>query len=527
MTRIFWVFLMLCTIQLSAQPEEVKLDSSLYENRGAVILEDDTLFFLYDQINGINARERASLVNLRLENLVHGRDLMIDSFSVENSETYSRVLYKGDLITNITTVDASWYGSTPAAMATTWASELRDKCQKVHSQLDIKSIITQILLALLVIIISAVVIRYVNRLFKFFALRIQRLKGRVLKGVNIRGYELLNQDRLVSIARIVVNFLRIIVLIIIFYLTLPVVLKIFPWTEPIADTLFGFILNPLKAMIMGIVAYIPNIFTILVIYFVIRYIIKAIFYLAEEVRTEKLKLTNFYPDWAIPTARVMSFILYAFMLVLIWPYLPGSDSAVFQGVSVFLGVLLTLGSSSAIGNIVAGLVITYMRPYQIGHRVRVGEVWGDVVEKNLLITRIRTIKNEVVTVPNSNILNNSSINYSSSSERSEGLILHTSVTIGYDVPWRLVHKMLIEAAQQTPQIEANPDPFVLQMALDDFYVKYQINAYTRAPEKQTRIYSDLHALIQDIFAKNKVEIMSPHYRAYREGPDTTPEANGS
>ena len=239
----------------------------------------------------------------------------------------------------------------------------------------------------------------------------------------------------------------------------------------------------------------------------------------------KLTLNNFYPDWAIPTARVINFLLYIFMLVLIWPYIPGSDSEIFKGVSVFLGLLISLGSSSAISNIIAGLVITYMRPYKIGDRVKIGENSGDVVEKNLLVTRVRTIKNEMITVPNSTVLNNSSINYSLSGKM-EGLIIHSTVTIGYDVPWRKVHEMLIEAASCTPFIEKNPKPFVLQTSLDDFYVSYQVNAYTKEPAKQAMIYSDLHALIQDIFARNDVEIMSPHYRAEREGPSTIPPKNG-
>lgn len=508
---------------LLAQPNEVVLDSALYKSRAAVVLDEDTLFFLYDQINGISARERASLVNMRLTNLVEAPGLSVDSFKVVNEETYSKILYRNSLIANITAVDAQWHGNVPSALAEEWAENLRQKCRELRSHLDLLGILKQVALALVVLLISGIIIRYVNRLFRYLATRLERLKGSFLTGIKIRGYELLDEKRLVSLLLMAVNIFRILFLIFIFYLTLPVVLKIFPWTEAIADTLFGFVLTPLKSMVRALVDYIPNLFAILVIFFVIRYIAKAIRYLADEVRTEKLKLTGFYPDWAIPTARIFIFILYAFMLVLIWPYLPGSDSAVFQGVSVFLGVLLTLGSSSAIGNVVAGLVITYMRPFQVGNRVRIGDVSGDVIEKNLLVTRVRTIKNEIITVPNSNILSNSSVNYSASSEKSEGLILHTSVTIGYGVPWRQVHAMLIEAAQKTPLVAGQPQPFVLQTALDDFYVRYQINAFTQSPEKQALIYSDLHAIIQDVFAKNGVEIMSPHYRANREGPDTTPK----
>ncbi|MGB0177546.1 MAG: mechanosensitive ion channel family protein, partial [Owenweeksia sp.] len=402
---------------------------------------------------------------------------------------------------------------------------LTNKCRMVVSGLDIKRLLIQIGLALVVIFLSGFIIRYVNRLFKFLAVRIQKLKGVYLKGITFRNYEFINEDRLTSIALIANNIVRILFLVFLFYLTLPIIFSIFPWTEGIANTLFAYILDPLKRFVTAIINYIPNLFTIAIIVFVVRYITRGIKFLAREIEDGKLTLNNFYPDWAVPTARIINFLLYAFMLVLIWPYIPGSDSEVFKGVSVFLGLLISLGSSSAISNIIAGLVITYMRPYKIGDRVKIGDNSGDVVEKNLLVTRMRTIKNEMITVPNSTVLNNSSTNYSLSGKL-EGLIIHSTVTIGYDVPWRKVHEMLIEAACCTPFVEENPKPFVLQTSLDDFYVSYQVNAYIKEPSKQAMIYSDLHALIQDIFARNDVEIMSPHYRAEREGPSTIPPKNG-
>ncbi|MBK6967285.1 MAG: mechanosensitive ion channel family protein [Bacteroidales bacterium] len=210
------------------------------------------------------------------------------------------------------------------------------------------------------------------------------------------------------------------------------------------------------------------------------------------------------------------------MMVLIFPYLPGSGSPAFQGISVFIGVLFSLGSSSAIANMVAGMVITYMRPFKIGDRVKIGEITGDVMEKNMLVTRIRTVKNEDVTVPNSTVLLNSTTNYSTNaSTGNSGLIIHTTVTIGYDAPWKEVHKTLIDAALLTDLILKNPQPFVLQTSLDDFYVSYQLNAYTKEANRQAMVYSDLHQNIQDCFNEAGIEIMSPHYRAQREGNMTT------
>lgn len=532
---VFCLFLLFTTgLQVLAQLDtplvqeaviSTRIDSSQYNHGIPITLAGDTLFFLYGELDGISVLERADLTNKRIDNLVHAEDFQADSFQVHDFVDYSRIIYKSQMVTNITYNDSYWNEKPVPQTARDYADILKRRCTEYRSGFDFKEIVKQILLALFIVIISALIIRYVNKLFKFFATRIELHKGVKLTGLKIGSYEFLDENRFVSFLLLINNILRILFLLFIFYLTLPVVLRIFPWTQGVADMLFGFILDPLRSILRAVVAYVPNLFSIVIIFIVIRYLAKGVSYLANEIRTEKLKISGFYPDWAVSTSRIINFVLYAFMMILIWPYLPGSGSPVFQGVSVFLGLLISLGSSSAISNIVSGLVITYMRPFKVGDRVKLGNVSGDVVEKNMLVTRIRTIKNEFITVPNSQILAGSSINYSTSSSESSGLIIHSTVTIGYDVPWRKVHQLLTEAACKTPLIEQTPVPFILQTSLDDFYISYQVNAYTLAPAKQAMIYSDLHALIQDVFAKNDVEIMSPHYRAERGAPSTIPPMN--
>ena len=271
---------------------------------------------------------------------------------------------------------------------------------------------------------------------------------------------------------------------------------------------------------MAVWRYLPNLFSILVIYFVMKYFIRFVKYIFHEIEADKLKLAGFHADWAMPTYSIVRILLYAFMFVLIFPYLPGSDSNIFKGVSVFIGILFSLGSSSAIANMVAGLVITYMRPFKIGDRIKIGDATGDVVEKTLLVTRIKTIKNEIITIPNSSILSSNTTNYTSEAE-GVGLIIHTTVTIGYDVPWKDMHQALIDAALRTDFVLDNPRPFVLQTSLEDFYVAYQINAYIHEASRQGGIYSQLHQNIQDVCNERGIEIMSPHYRAARDGNTTT------
>ena len=373
-------------------------------------------------------------------------------------------------------------------------------------------------LTLLELLIIYFLIKYVNKLFAWTRKWLINARGKVLKGIKFKGYEFLDTEAELKAALILNNILRWLVIAVVLYLALPLLFSIFPWTRGWAETLFGYVFNPLKSVVLAVFNFIPNLFTIAVIYFVTRYAIKFIEYMAGEVEKGSLVISGFYPDWARPTLSIVKVLMYAFMFVAIFPYLPGSNSDIFKGVSVFLGILVSLGSSSAISNMVAGLVITYMRPFKIGDRIKIGEITGTVLEKSMLVTRLRTIKNEEITIPNATVLSGHTVNYTTSAKEL-GLILHTGVTIGYDVPWQKVHDLLIKSAEAAEGVlkGENKKPFVLQTSLDDFYVAYQLNAYTDQPENMAAIYSNLHQQIQDKFAEAGVEIMSPHYGAIRDG----------
>ncbi len=522
---LLFIIIALSFYSLDAQDSNlVGIDSGLVDLRGSVKLEEDTLFFLYESSATISARERAGLANQRIRSIANLPKYDKRRLKLKDTLDGVFILYDSLYIIKITALDALGEGlEDKRLVAKNSVLKINGAIEKYRATKGFAGIIREIAISIAVLLIFIIVVFITNRLFRYLKWRLVKSSSKYLNGLRIKKYELLGKDRMHSLVIFVLNVFRILFLVVVFYITLPLILNLFPWTEGIAEMLIDFVLDPLKDMVRGIVDYIPSLFTIILIFLLVRFFVRGINHIAGDIKTEKLSLPGFYPDWAVPTARLLSVLLYAFMFVIIWPYLPGSDSPAFKGITVFLGLLVTLGSSSAIANIVSGMVITYMRPYQVGHRVRIGEVVGDVVEKNLLVTRIKTIKNEIVTVPNSKVMAGESINFSLSSNEHGGLIINSEVTIGYDVNWRLVHRLLKDAAAKTPLIKKDPPPFVLQTALDDFYVRYQINAYTESPQDQAAIYSDLHALIQDEFAKAGVEIMSPHFRANRDGESTIPE----
>ncbi len=480
----------------------------------------DTLFHLYERTGSFTAKERAAAVNQRIHKLIDVIGFSEDSLKVVNAEGSFDIDHNGTIILTITPNDALWEDTTPLKLANLYKSKIASEVVNFKSETNTTRIITNIGLALLVILFIFFLIKYISKLFRWLAKKIEAQENKRIKGIQLKNYTLFDTQRQIRVFLFINRILKWFVIVLALYLSLPVLFGIFPRTRSIADTLFGLILAPVKTIWEGIWNYLPNLVSIVVIIIVFKYILKLVHFFKNEIAKKNLRINGFYADWANPTYQIVRVLIIAFMIVVIFPYLPGSDSPVFQGISVFLGFLFTFGSAGSLSNLVAGLVLTYMRLFKIGDRVKIDDVIGDVIEKSSLVTRVRTTKNEIISIPNAKVMNSHTINYSSDAPK-KGLIVHTTVTIGYDVPWKEMHGALIEAAERTKYIIDEPKPFVLQTSLDDFYVSYQINGYIREPNKQATIYSELHQHIQDVCNEKGIEIMSPHYRAARDGNTST------
>lgn len=485
-----------------------------------VVVEGDTLYYLYAKYEGYNPQQRAKMTQEIIEKLGSKITLQPDSVSIDKSETLSTILYKGEVIATISELDAIWAGLSQDSLAVVNRGIIVNELARLKAEHGFWVMVKRILLVVMIIVGQVLLFKLTRWLFRKLNRRIEAMKDTKLKPFMVHNYELLDTQRQVNLLLFLSKMFRWVVMALQLLITVPLIFAIFPQTETLANTILGYLWAPVKSILSGIIDYIPNLFTIFIIWLCIRYLIKLLRYLTSEVQNERLKIPGFYPDWALPTFNIIRFLLYAFMIAMIYPYLPGSDKGVFQGISVFVGLIISLGSSTVIGNIIAGLVITYMRPFSKGDRIKLDDTVGDIIEKTPLVTRIRTAKNEIVTVPNSFIMSTKSINYTTSS-RQFGLILHAEVTIGYDVPWRVVHQLLIDAAQRTSGLLDDPHPFVLETGLNDWYPVYQINAYTREPYRMSQIYSELYQNIQDCFNEAGVEIMSPTYIATRDGNAST------
>lgn len=341
-----------------------------------------------------------------------------------------------------------------------------------------------------------------------------------LPGFAIQGRTLVPAQQVASVLKTAATLLSAAPFVLVVWLYMVLLFGIFPQTQKVSMRLVDYILDPLATIARACLDFVPNLFFIAAVVACTHYMMRLASLVVREVAAGRLTFPGFFPEWAEPTFQIVRFLSWSFALVVAFPYLPGAQSPAFKGVSVFLGVLLSLGSGSAVANGVAGVILTYMRPFRLGDRVRIGGTTGDVVEKTLLVVRLRTNKGVDVTVPNALVLGSHIENFTGAAEEGR-LILHTTVTIGYDAPWQKVHGLLRAAAEATEGVLKTPAPFVLQTALGDYSVAYELNAYTGDASSMVRTYSLLHESIQDRFNEAGVEIMSPAYLALRDGNAAT------
>ena len=402
-----------------------------------------------------------------------------------------------------------WQEKPRQELANHYASLIEEKIKEIHEDYGLRQKLLGLLMVVIIIVLQWLFIKLTNWLYRRWKFRLTRLVMRRALPLVIKDYEVLNKHRQGALFLMLYRLLRIGLIVVQLLITIPVLFSLFPETKSLTITVLGYIWDPTTDIFWGVIGYLPKFFKILVIIICFRYLVKGLHYLSNEIASGRLRINGFYPDWAVPTYHILRVLCYSFMFVMIWPLLPNSNSEVFQGVSVFLGVIVSLGSTSIIGNLMAGLVMTYMRPFHQGDFIRFGEVEGFVLEKTALVTRIRTRKNEIITIPNSNLMSAQTSNFTFAAHN-YGIIVHTKVTIGYDMKHEVIENLLLDAARATKHIEKKPLPFVRVTKLDDFYVEYEINAYTKHSEWLSDIYSQLHQNILDHFHSAGVEIMSPH-----------------
>jgi len=488
-----------------------------------VVVNGQVLFYLAG-ISSFPAKDRAKMIARRIEALAENAEFDPEMLRVEEGddryEIYTRA--GGKPLAVIIQEDAELEGANLKVIADVFTEKIKNVIKAYRYDRQPEVLRANIYRALLRTFGLAITLFLVSWLFRKSDAWIEkRVKSRIQE-LEAKSLRIIQAEQIWYVFRVGLRLMRVFTFLLIAWVFLDFVLDLFPWTRYFSNTAFGHIINPLQKMGLAVIGYIPNLIFLILLYYVTRYVLKLVYQYFAAVQRGRIKLNSFDADWSLPTYRIVRVVVILLAVVLAYPYIPGSDSQAFKGISIIFGVLFSLGSTSVISNVIAGYTMTYRRAFHVGDRVKIGDTVGDVLEMRVLVTHLRSLKNEEVVIPNSTILNNEVINYSKLAAE-QGLILHTTVGIGYEVPWRQVEAMLLEAAEQTEGIAKDPKPFVLQTALADFAVNYELNAYCKDEKRAMVLYSELHRNIQDIFNEYEVSIMTPAYEADTPEPKIVPK----
>ncbi len=491
-----------------------------------VILNDQTLFKIQAPTGSFSPEERADTITTRLEKFAEDSSLSIDSIKLETKEQITSLIAEDKILATLTEEDANAARKSRQELADEYLEIIKTSIGQFREERTLVARIFSLVWTVIATLSLFLIIKLMDIIFpKIFNL-LNRWKDEIIPSFRIQNVDLISSAQVTEVLIGIVKLIRVIVFLLILFLYIPFILSFFPLTRKISSKIFDYILQASLFISEAIINYIPNIFMVGLIVLCTYYIIRFCKFIFRELERGDITIPGFYQDWAIPTYNILQFLIIALAAVVAFPYLPGFDSPAFRGISVFLGVLFSLGSTSAVANTVGGVILIYTRAFQLGDRVQIGDIIGDIEDKTLLVTRIRTPKNVIVTLPNAAVLNSNVVNFSASArETGIPLIISTTITLGYDVPWRKVYQVLLAAAETTESLLKDPQPFVLQTSLDDFYVSYELNVYTDKTRKLFYIYSDLHQNIQDKCNEADIEILSPHYSAIRDGNQNTIPAN--
>ncbi|MGK7954505.1 MAG: mechanosensitive ion channel family protein [Crocosphaera sp.] len=487
-----------------------------------VLVDGKAIFTIKSSLGELSPEARAKTAMERLEKIAQNTTILPEAITITNLKELELIQADDIIIIAFGEEDAEAENLPFSEFVNERRDDIKAAIIEYRESRTKISIFRGAIKAIIATVIAIIILYLLNKVLPSIFNRLRALQRERLESVEFQGLQFISGRQVAQFISFLFTVTRIFLVFLVFYIYLPLVLSYFPWTQPIGIKLLSNFWGAINLVLSGIISYLPNLFIIAVIGIIAYYSVRFARIFFNAIGQERIRINGFYPEWSEPTYNLVIFFIIALAAVLIFPYLPASNSAGFQGISIFAGALFTLGSTAIVGNIVSGIVLIYTRSFQVGDVITANDKTGRVLEKSMLTTRIMTPDNEVITIPNATLLVSDITNYTASiRDQKQPLVLKTTITLGYDVPWRKVHETLIKAAKDSEGILENPEPFVLQTSLDDFYVAYTIKAFTNTPEKMGLTYSKLHQSIQDKCNEADIEILSPHYSAVRDGHQIT------
>jgi small-conductance mechanosensitive channel len=488
----------------------------------APVTVDGRVLFSLRGASSYPAEQRALAVSQRIENVAANSAYSADQLRQEITPNVTTIVVHDQPIVRLFDADAALEGMPRPILAEIDQHRIAEAITDYRRERHPQHLLMQSLRAGLATLILIIGVWGISALFR----QVDRLARRHVKMAidkfQTRVSYVIQASSLWSGLLGLLHLVKWISVIAAIYAYFAFVFDLYPWTRPLSLVLFKIFIDPVRRIGDGFLAAFPGLVFVMVVILVAQYALKTLRLFFGGIDEGRITWANFDPEWAWPTYKIVRLMVIVFAAVVAYPYIPGSGSEAFKGISLFIGLVFSLGSSSVISNLVAGYSMTYRRAFKVGDVIRVNDVMGVVAEIGLVVTRLRTPKNEDVILPNSDILNKIVTNYSTLAKK-EGIILHTTAGIGYETPWRQVEAMLLLAAERTPGLLKYPSPYVLVKALGDFAITYEVNVYCGTPDRMPQLYTALHKNVVDLFNEYGIQIMTPAYVGDPESPKLVPK----
>jgi small-conductance mechanosensitive channel len=522
------VFMLFCCLSIVGQTQEPTARATIAdsdveaETPTAPVEIDGNVLFSIRGNSVLPASRRASAIAGRIKAVAGDPNISPAEIRVVETEFGSVIFARDQRLMVVFDADAKQASLPRSALAELIVAKIQNAVSQYRQARSRDALMKSGSLALVATIGLLAIIAFIIWLSRRLNVIVERRYRRRIHAVGIQSFQVVRAEQIWNFVQRLIKTGRLLLILAFCFIYLSFTLARFPWTRATAHRMWGFIISPVQTRVNGVVAHIPSIIFLIILYFVTRATLKLIHKFFDALRAGEVRITGFEADWSESTYKLIRLGVVVLALVVAYPYIPGGRSEAFKGISIFIGLVFSLGSSSAIANLIAGYTMTYRRAFRIGDRVKIGDTTGDVIEMRLQVTHLKTVKNEEVIIPNSAILNNEVVNFSSLAQQ-RGLILHTTVGIGYETPWRQVEALLLLAAERTPGIMKEPPPFVLQKGLGDFAVSYEINIYCDNAKAIAATYTALHRNVLDVFNEYGVQIMTPAYEHDPEAPKVVPK----
>ncbi|MBO9650667.1 MAG: mechanosensitive ion channel [Variovorax sp.] len=492
--------------QAPVQPE------ALHSSPAPLVVMNRTIMTFRVPFMGFEPVDRAREAHERIDDLLARQG----PATVTTQEIPQGILVKIDdaLAFGVTAGDVNTlHNDTLESTATRAADALRGAINETRESRDTRSLLKSVGMAVALTLGYLALLSVLALARRRIGYRLANIAKAKTEQLHLHGVQLIEGDWALDLVRRLTAFLFWVLALLLTYEWTGRVLELFPYTRPWGERINGFLVETAAKIFGGIAGAIPELLIAVVIFVLARFVVGVLNRFFDRVASGRIDFGWVDAETARPTRRLLTLLVWLLALVMAYPYLPGANTDAFKGLSVLVGLMVSIGGASVVGQMLSGTILTYTRTFRVGEYVRIGDHEGTVVELGMYRTRLRTGNGEELTLPNAMVLETPTKNFSRNTAGPRIVVLDTSVTIGYDTPWRQVHEMLREAARRTKGVLAEPVPQVYQTALSDFYVEYRLVMHGMLEEDRPRIElrGRLHQNVQDVFNENDVQIMSPHY----------------